>query len=364
MLTRIINGVAIDIDETKGNELYFEQEILSEIGDGDFESILNMFWKKRQHYIPLSLTWEITEKCNFECPFCYIHTKNKSIKENVFSFSSVKKEIEDLISQGLLISYLTGGECLLHPDFLNIYEFLKSRGVMVVILTNASLLAEKHFDMFQKYKPYKVEVSIYGTKDTFSNNPESDCKKVLDNILKLKAMDINVVCKTPLNKCTEHQFLSIKKWCYENHIDFYYSNELYDTYSGESMQKFKLDFSKENEHTAYVPDGKKQRKKLFCCKASKYSFVMAPDLSLRPCLAFHKIKDAIIFKRGKSISESLACMRTYIESFNDKYLPYCNGCDSFEICQECIVTQYGHRNLEEYMLKKCAEIQKLGRINP
>lgn len=360
MITRIINGIEFDIEETESNEVYFEQDMLQEIGGGDLESILNMFYNQKQTYLPLSLTWELTSKCNFFCPFCYIHTKNNDEHKNCFSFSLVKNELEKLIERGLFICYLTGGECLLHPDFIEIYTFLKKHGVLVVVLTNASLLNEQHFEVFKKYKPYKIEISIYGIERTFSPNAESDCIKVLENIMRLNALGINVVCKTPINKYTESQFKNISNWCQKNSIDYYYSTELFDTYDGISMQKFKVELPLDDILQERVSLTRVRKKKLFDCKASKYSFLISADFSLRPCFAFYNIDEAIFVADEETLLEKLDQMIRYINSYKDVYLSYCTGCVYSEFCQECIVTQYNRENLKEYMHQKCQDIKKRG----
>ena len=45
------------------------------------DDILNIIYEERKQFIPLSVTIELTDLCNFNCPFCYIHQNdNKSIK--------------------------------------------------------------------------------------------------------------------------------------------------------------------------------------------------------------------------------------------------------------------------------------------
>ena len=144
MITRTINSIEFDINECEANEIYLNENDYEKTNGGDLDSILEMFWEKKHVFLPLSMTWELTNDCNFECPFCYIHEKNRRNKsEWKYNFKNMKAIIDFLIDNGLFICYLTGGECLIHPDFVKIYKYLKKRGVLVVILTNASLLNTK-----------------------------------------------------------------------------------------------------------------------------------------------------------------------------------------------------------------------------
>lgn len=79
-------------------------------------------------YVPLTLHWEILDRCNFRCPFCYIvgHSNEKLVRLN-----EIASHIEALIDHGVLFCTLTGGEVTIHPDFQAIYTLLKERGVVV-----------------------------------------------------------------------------------------------------------------------------------------------------------------------------------------------------------------------------------------
>lgn len=236
---------------------------------------------------PLSMTWELTDKCNLNCPFCYIHNHSNTSNNEKFEyrFEEIKSELDDLIRQGLFICYLTGGECLLHPDFEKIYLYLKKRGVLVAVLTNAALLSEKHIEIFQRYKPYKVEVSIYGVDQTFSSD-STLANKILENVLKLKNIGINVSAKMPLNNCTAGEFLKVQSWCAENDIDFFYSDELFSAYDGTDISIFKRD----KEEEIILRERKFGYKKVFDCPAGKHSFILSYNRKIRPCFAFYERK--------------------------------------------------------------------------
>ena len=49
-----------------------------------------------------------------------------------------------------------------------------------------------------------------------------------------------VIWKMLVNKITENIFFEVKDWCHKEGIEFYYSGELFDTYSGESNIKYTL----------------------------------------------------------------------------------------------------------------------------
>lgn len=359
MVTRKI-GIEFDVNPYEANELYFEEDDYAETNEGDLDSIFKLLYKKRGGHIPLSVTWELTNHCNFLCPFCYIHNECKSKGDNeVFShrFYNIKNDIDLLVDDGMLICYLTGGECLLHPDFIEIFTYLKNKGVLVAVLTNGALLEEKHFELFAKYKPYKVEVSVYGINRTFVKKDSKEIANVvLNNILRLKENGINVIAKIPYNSCTASEFGSVREWCEKQDIPFYYSDELFEKYDGTANNQFtkNLPFEESNNKEIEMKYG---FKKIFDCSAGRYSLVISYDGFVRPCFAFYRINapewNFDISDHGIMVAYN--SMREKIKPLINKKLPYCKGCNNYSFCQECLATQCCEQDVEFYMREKCRQ---------
>ena len=80
----------------------------------------------------------------------------------------IKEITDEAVSLGALWCLITGGEPLLRDDFLDIYLYLKKKGLLVSVFTSAALVTEEHIKVFKKYPPRDIEVSVYGvTKDTY-----------------------------------------------------------------------------------------------------------------------------------------------------------------------------------------------------
>ena len=84
---------------------------------------------------------------------------------------------EEALLSGTLNLLLTGGEPLIRDDFEEIYTEISKMGFIVSINTNASLMNKKYFDLFSKYPPTMVSVTLYGADgDTYrsiSGNAEN-----------------------------------------------------------------------------------------------------------------------------------------------------------------------------------------------
>lgn len=349
MITRNINNVEIEVEERLADELYFDEDFINSIdgSDGDISAIKDGIYKnnKNTSYFPLSIMWELTNRCNFRCPFCYINTE-KAIRKPYHSFEKIKSIIDELVDMGMLFCTISGGECILHPDFKKIYLYLKKCGVLVSVFTNAYLINEEVLDLFSEFKPYKVEVSIYGMdEDTFFNTTgQHGFEIVLDNVLKLKKRDINVRCKSPITSFTSSSIVSIKNWCIDNNIQFYFSDELFDSYYGESSAKYKVDddIYKEavkNRVNSIIKNSNHiyGRKKAWDCTAGKYSGVLAADGFFYPCMSCvgrEKYKISI----DEGIKKAIDIRRKIIDKEKNKILDFCSGCNMCNVCDKCIVS--------------------------
>jgi radical SAM protein with 4Fe4S-binding SPASM domain len=128
-------------------------------------------WKKiKGKRVLISFELELTARCNNNCRHCYINlpSGDRAARERELSFEEIKEIVDEAASLGALGCLLTGGEPLLREDFLDIYLFLKKKGLLVSVFTNATLLREEHLKFFKKFPPKDVEVSVYGiTEETY-----------------------------------------------------------------------------------------------------------------------------------------------------------------------------------------------------
>jgi radical SAM protein with 4Fe4S-binding SPASM domain len=130
------------------------------------ESIANFpLWEKRRAENGLcSFTLELTARCNNSCRHCYINLSenDESAKADELSLDEIKSIADQAVDLGALWCLLTGGEPLLREDFEEIYIYLKQKGLLVSVFTNATLITEKHAALFRKYPPRDIEITVYG----------------------------------------------------------------------------------------------------------------------------------------------------------------------------------------------------------
>jgi radical SAM protein with 4Fe4S-binding SPASM domain len=111
-----------------------------------------------------SFDLELTARCNNNCRHCYINlpAKDQVAKAQELSLLEIEHIADQAVELGAVWVLLTGGEPLLRPDFAEIYLMLKRKGLLVLVFTNATLINQSHIDLFKRYPPRDIEVTIYG----------------------------------------------------------------------------------------------------------------------------------------------------------------------------------------------------------
>lgn len=117
--------------------------------------------------IPISGTFELTPRCNFDCRMCYVHLKEDQIPKygrelNAKEWLQIAREAKDAGTTWLCI---TGGEPLMHPEFETIWKELSQMGFFITLQTNASLIRGKMTKLLEQYPPRHVKITLYGSSD-------------------------------------------------------------------------------------------------------------------------------------------------------------------------------------------------------
>lgn len=116
--------------------------------------------------IPISGTFELTPRCNFNCRMCYVHLPENEIKKHGTELTGaewirIAQEAKDAGTTWLCI---TGGEPLMHPEFETIWRELTQMGFFITLQTNALLLTE-YEKLFEECPPRACKITLYGSND-------------------------------------------------------------------------------------------------------------------------------------------------------------------------------------------------------
>ena len=157
--------------------------------------------------LPIGGNFELTARCNFDCPMCYVHLKQEDIEAQGRELTA--KQWIDIARQardaGMVFALLTGGEPFVRKDFFEIYRAMKEMGLMISINSNGSMLSGPILEKLLEDPPFRVNVSLYGgSNETYCGmcgQPAFD--RVVENIAALKAGGVDVrlnVSITPYNR--------------------------------------------------------------------------------------------------------------------------------------------------------------------
>ncbi len=157
--------------------------------------------------IPLNVTMELTQECNFHCGHCYNFdrtslTKNPN-QDRSLGVDQWKRIIDEVRALGCFYICFTGGETLTVAFLDELISYAKGKGACVRIKTNGSLLTEEKAKRFKELGVDDIEFSLYGgcaeTHDTFTGT-KGHFDKVLAALGFAKDHHLNPVCNIILHK--------------------------------------------------------------------------------------------------------------------------------------------------------------------
>ena len=146
--------------------------------------------------LPIAGNFELTARCNFNCPMCYVHMTEAQVKAagrelSAREWLTIAEEARDM---GMLFALLTGGEPLVRKDFFQIYRGMKELGLLISVNTNGSMLQGEILEKFLQDPPFRFNISLYGgSNETYQKMcglPMYD--RVKENIRALRKAGVDV----------------------------------------------------------------------------------------------------------------------------------------------------------------------------
>lgn len=174
----------------------------------------------------ISFGLEVTARCNNNCRHCYINlpADNKEAKEKELSLGEIRRIVDEAVSLGAMWCLVTGGEPLLREDFFDIFLYLKKKGLLVSVFTNATLVTDEHVEFFKKYPPRDIEVTVYGvTQEMYERvtRKRGSFKAFIRGLDLLIENDIRVRFKAMALRSNIGELEKIAKFCRERTKDYF-----------------------------------------------------------------------------------------------------------------------------------------------
>jgi radical SAM protein with 4Fe4S-binding SPASM domain len=175
--------------------------------------------------LPLDGTVETTFRCNLRCVHCYVNepAHDRAAKARELSTERLQRLVDEIVDEGCLEVLFTGGEVLLRPDFPEVYLHALRRGLRVTVFTNGTLITDEIADLFDRYRPACVEISLYGmTRETYEKVTcvPGSFDKCLAGIRRLQARGVPFKLKTMVLAWNRHELDAMRDFAASLGVDF------------------------------------------------------------------------------------------------------------------------------------------------
>ena len=187
--------------------------------------------KGRRLGLPIAGNFELTARCNFNCPMCYVHQSAESVEAAGGELTAAQwLEIAAAAQKkGMVFALLTGGEPLVRKDFFEIYGGMKKLGLLISINSNGSMLSGEILERFIQDPPARFNISLYGgSNETYRNMcglPAYD--RVKENIRALRKAGICVSLNVSITPYNCHDLRRIYADAEELDVNVRASNYMY-----------------------------------------------------------------------------------------------------------------------------------------
>lgn len=183
--------------------------------DADWTPLGGFFEK---HNIPIEIHIDLTAACTERCVHCYLPDyPNKHLQ-----YTLVEKALREFRAMQGLTVHLTGGECMIHPDFERICMLCQALNLNVVLLSNMTLCDSRRVEFLKEFQPQFINVSLYSMdpeEHESITTLQGSWKKTMDAILACEEAGVHIRLAAPLLKKNKGAFGALKRFAVEHRMN-------------------------------------------------------------------------------------------------------------------------------------------------
>lgn len=119
---------------------------------------------------PVEVSIEVTRRCPLDCRHCYnnLSMSDSAARHAEMTLGEYRRLLDELAEAGCLWVLFTGGEIFARRDFLEIYSYAKSKGFLITLFTNGTMVTPRVADFLADWRPFAIEITMYGaTRETY-----------------------------------------------------------------------------------------------------------------------------------------------------------------------------------------------------
>lgn len=234
--------------------------------------------------LPIAGTFELTARCNFNCPMCYVHMTPEQQKASGRKELTAQQWLDiarDARDRGMVFALLTGGEPLVRKDFFEIYDGMRKMGLLISINTNGSMLKGEILERFLENPPARFNISLYGgSNETYSRMCGiSAYDDVKENIRRLRQAGVDVSLNLSITPYNKDDLYQIYKDAVELGVNVRSSSYMYPSVrvNGEQYGCGNRLSCSESAKYSVAWDAMRFTEEEFCCRAEALMQLQAPD---------------------------------------------------------------------------------------
>lgn len=332
----------------------------------------------REHPTLFDLQLDITQACTERCVHCYVPEFNPLF----LPYNKCRDVVDEFRDMGGLMLGISGGECMLHPDFKKIVAYAREKDLIVSILSNLTLCDDEMVNFLKDQQTF-VQVSLY------SMNPKvHDCitqrngswVKTKAAIEKLHDEDVPVRISCPTMRQNFKEYLDVLKYAesldipaqtdfimmaksnhdtsnLNNRLTLDQTKSLLEMIIGDELPVESEYFDPKHKSNLKTPE---ERAEEPLCGAGVDKLCLNANGNYYPCSGFQDYSVGNCFNQDLRDVWDNSPQLKYIRGLRGKDIPKCVHCDNRNYCSMCLV-----RNFNETgdMLKVADHFCKVAELN-
>jgi radical SAM protein with 4Fe4S-binding SPASM domain len=321
------------------------------------QETLNLYF--REHPTIFRMHLDITHACTERCVHCYV-PEYDAVFLPYEKICEVLDEYRDMCGFSVTLS---GGECMLHPDFDAILRYTRQKDFTVSILSNLTRCTDSRVQLLKEMNLSELQVSLYSMDpyihDSITQRPGS-WTQTMDAIERLYAADVPLQISCPTMKQNFEGYTAVKQFAHSKKMKAYtdyimMAKANHDT--SNLAHRLTLDQTKEllrdvvNHNIELQQDigDEKYRGALLppevlaerpICSAGTDSICLNASGQYYACSGFQDYPLGNCYHSTlRNIWENSESVK-YLRSLRGKDIPTCTQCENRNYCSVCLVRNF------------------------
>jgi radical SAM protein with 4Fe4S-binding SPASM domain len=304
---------------------------------------------------------EITSECNERCVHCYIPHENKVNNIEPDLFYNI---LDQCIKMNLLHLTLSGGEPMMHKNFIDFLNKCNEYNFSVNVLSNLTLLNKTIIEEMKRNALLSVQVSLYSMDADIHDaitQVKGSFEKTKNAILRLRENDIPLQISCPIMKQNIYCYNDVIEWGKAHNINVgsdYVIIARYNHTTQNLSNRLSINDVKEvinqrifNEpqYLEVMEKEAEQKKNMnpddFVCSVCHSSICIAENGNVYPCAGWQDYVVGNVNETSLNDIWNNSTKVQYLRSLHRRDFPKCIQCTEKEFCTMCMV-----RNANEHPL--------------